>query len=107
MKAYLHFAALCIALAGHAARADDVDRYTAQQQRVYGLPAVVTGLIRDGRLVDKRAIGLANIELGVPATTEQVFEIGSISKQFHRLRHPHAAGAGQGRSRGTRRPLPC
>ena len=75
-------AALCLTAAGQPSQADEIDRYIAQEQRLYGLPAVVVGVIRDGRLVEKRANGLVNVELGVRATTEHVFEIGSISKQF-------------------------
>jgi len=65
-----------------AARADAIDRYLARQQSVYGVPAIVVGVIRDGKLVEQRARGLANVELGVKATPRHVFEIGSISKQF-------------------------
>ena len=64
------------------ARADEIDRFIAQEQHVYELPAVVVGVIRDGKLVDARASGLVNIELGVKASADHVFEIGSISKQF-------------------------
>ena len=49
---------------------------------LYGLPAVVLAVIRDGNVIDARARGSANVELNVKATTRQVFEIGSISKQF-------------------------
>jgi CubicO group peptidase (beta-lactamase class C family) len=64
------------------ARADDIDRFIAQEQRLYDLPAVVAGVIQEGRLTDARASGLVNVELGVKASTDHVFEIGSISKQF-------------------------
>jgi len=73
---------VCVAVASFCARADDVDRYIAQERRLYGLPAVVLGVYREGRLVDQRASGFANLELQVPASTANVFEIGSISKQF-------------------------
>lgn len=72
----------CVAAAVFCARADDVDRYIAQESRLSGLPAVVLGVIRDGQLVDQRAAGFANLELQVPANPDNVFEIGSISKQF-------------------------
>jgi CubicO group peptidase (beta-lactamase class C family) len=65
-----------------AARADELDAYLRRQQDVYQIPAIVVGVIRGGELVDSRAVGLANVELDVPATTRHVFEIGSISKQF-------------------------
>jgi CubicO group peptidase (beta-lactamase class C family) len=65
-----------------ATQADDLDAYLQRQQDVYEIPGMVVGVFRQGDLVDSRAIGLANVELRVPATTQQVFEIGSISKQF-------------------------
>ena len=43
---------------------------------------MVLGVIRNGRLVDTRVRGFANLELGVKANAQHVFEIGSISKQF-------------------------
>ncbi len=73
---------LCLAAIASAAPADEIDRYVAQEQSVYGVPAIVVGVYRDGELVDERAIGLSNVELGVVATPKHAFEIGSISKQF-------------------------
>jgi CubicO group peptidase (beta-lactamase class C family) len=46
------------------------------------MPAIVVGTIGDGKLVDSRAVGLANVELSVPATSQHALEIGSITKQF-------------------------
>lgn len=63
-------------------RADELDRYIAQQTKVHRFPGVVLGVLRDGRLVDVRARGMANVELGVRADRRHRFEIGSISKQF-------------------------
>jgi len=65
-----------------AARADAIDRYIDNALRLYGMPAVVVGVIRDGKLVDVRARGVSNVELGVRASPRHVFEIASISKQF-------------------------
>lgn len=39
-------------------------------------------ILRDGKLVFARGYGLANLELGVPATAKTVFRIGSLTKQF-------------------------
>ena len=76
------FTLFFLAMWAVAARADEFDDYLRRQQDVYQIPAIVVGVIRDGELVDSRAVGLANVELDVPATTRHVFEIGSISKQF-------------------------
>jgi CubicO group peptidase (beta-lactamase class C family) len=64
------------------ARADELDRYMARERAIYRMPALVVGIIRAGHLVDSRALGLANVELNVPASSRHVFEIASISKQF-------------------------
>lgn len=64
------------------AQADVIDRYLARERALYEVPAIVVGVIRKGRLVDQRVVGLAQVELGVRARTDHVFELGSISKQF-------------------------
>lgn len=46
-------------------QADDIDRYIAQEQRLYDLPAVVVGVTRDGQLIDERVSGYVDLELGV------------------------------------------
>ncbi|MEO5734714.1 MAG: serine hydrolase domain-containing protein [Rubrivivax sp.] len=63
-------------------QADEIDRFAAQTLRVYGVPGLVVGVYRDGRLVSARALGQAQLELKVKARVDHVFEIGSISKQF-------------------------
>jgi CubicO group peptidase (beta-lactamase class C family) len=50
-----------------------------QRQRIPGLAVAV---LKDGAIVKARAFGLANVELEVPASTESVFEIASITKTF-------------------------
>lgn len=67
---------------GVPARADELDAYLQRQREVYQIPALVVGVLRAGELADSRAIGLSNVELSVPASTQHIFEIGSISKQF-------------------------
>lgn len=49
-------------------------------------PANVPGatflISRNGNVIYKKAFGLANLELNVPMETDNVFEIGSMTKQF-------------------------
>jgi CubicO group peptidase (beta-lactamase class C family) len=47
-----------------------------------GSPGCSLGVIRDGDFVYRRAHGLANLELGVSLSTQSVFYMGSVSKQF-------------------------
>lgn len=46
------------------------------------LPGVAVLVIKDGKPLLRKAYGLANVELAVPATPEHVFRIGSTSKLF-------------------------
>lgn len=45
-------------------------------------PGGVALVVRDGEVLYRKAMGMANLELGVPMTPEHVFRIGSITKQF-------------------------
>lgn len=45
-------------------------------------PGCVIGITQDGKTVIQKAYGLAVLEHDIPNTTETLFEIGSVSKQF-------------------------
>jgi CubicO group peptidase (beta-lactamase class C family) len=45
-------------------------------------PGCALGVIRDGNFIYKRGYGQGSLELGVPLTSESVFYMGSVSKQF-------------------------
>jgi len=45
-------------------------------------PGGVFMIVKKGEIYFKKAYGQANLELGVPMTTENVFQIGSMTKQF-------------------------
>lgn len=57
------------------------DRLLAEQFHSDG-PGATALIARDGRILYKKAFGMANIELQVPMQAENVFRIGSITKQF-------------------------
>lgn len=61
---------------------DSLDRYIREDMKARHIPAVVFGVFKDGKMLRSGAYGFANLELGVRATTDTVFEIGSVSKQF-------------------------
>lgn len=65
-----------------AARADAVDDYLRMQMRERHIPGAAIAVVKNGRVVKSIGYGLANVELNVPATSETVFEIGSVSKQI-------------------------
>ncbi|MEO8172496.1 MAG: serine hydrolase [Sediminibacterium sp.] len=45
-------------------------------------PGVAVLVSKNGQVIYKKATGMANIELNVPMQTDQIFRIGSITKQF-------------------------
>lgn len=75
-------AVLCLLLASSLSFAESLDEYTKNYMKARGIPAVVWGIFKDGKVIKSQAYGLANVELNVPATTTNIFEIGSVSKQF-------------------------
>jgi CubicO group peptidase (beta-lactamase class C family) len=61
---------------------DQVDDYIRDQMKTHRVPGVVVEIARDGRVLKRKAYGVADIELNVPMRTDYIFEIGSITKQF-------------------------
>jgi len=45
-------------------------------------PGCALGIVRDGQFIYKKGFGTASLELGVPLTSQSVFYMGSVSKQF-------------------------
>lgn len=45
-------------------------------------PGAAVLVQKDGQAVLRKGYGMANLELGIPVTPENVFEVGSITKQF-------------------------
>src|SRR5262245_1570230 len=46
------------------------------------IPGLALAVVKDGKILKVRAYGLADVKSKIPATTNTVFRIGSISKQF-------------------------
>jgi CubicO group peptidase (beta-lactamase class C family) len=45
-------------------------------------PGCVAGVIHKGEYLHKKGYGLANLEYGIPLSSQSVFRVGSVSKQF-------------------------
>ena len=76
---------LCLAvplLAPRVARADAIDDFVQAQMIKQHVPGVAVGVVLKGKFVKERGYGLADVERNVPVTTDTVFEIGSVTKQF-------------------------
>lgn len=65
-----------------AARGDEVDEYVRGEMSRRHIPGAAVLVVRDGRVLKQKAYGLANVELGVPAREETLFQIESLTKTF-------------------------
>src|SRR4028118_663176 len=61
--------------------AKKVDAFLSQWDK-NDMPGCAVGVVRDGRLVYKRAFGLANLDYDVPNTPSTRFNLASVSKPF-------------------------
>ena len=61
---------------------DAVDRFVAAQMENQHIPGLSLAVIRSGEAIRAGGYGFASLELSVPVTSETVFQIGSITKQF-------------------------
>ena len=75
-------AALLTLAGAEPARADRIDDIVGAQMKKQHIPGVSIAVLRDGKPIKTKGYGLANLELGTPATPETVYQIGSVSKQF-------------------------
>lgn len=72
------------------AMAQDASRKTPEQRvdalfakwNKPGSAGAVAAVVKDGKVVLRRAYGAADIGLGVPNKTDTLFQIGSVTKQF-------------------------
>jgi CubicO group peptidase (beta-lactamase class C family) len=62
--------------------ADSVDDYIHEQMKARHIPGLVLIVLRDGKVAKQQSYGLANIELGVPASKDSVFPLASVTKVF-------------------------
>ncbi|OUS03098.1 serine hydrolase [Flavobacteriales bacterium 33_180_T64] len=53
-----------------------------QEKYPSNAPGATFLISKNGNIIYKKAFGLANLELNVPMQTENIFEIGSMTKQF-------------------------
>lgn len=63
------------------AAADTIDALVKASYLV-GSPGAAVIAVRDGKVVYRKAVGMADLELGVPLSPDSVFRLGSVTKQF-------------------------
>ena len=61
---------------------EDVDGYVQRFMSKRHVPGVSIAVAQDGRLVLAKGYGLANVELGVEATADTVYQLASVTKTF-------------------------
>src|SRR6478672_5373400 len=61
--------------------AEKVDEYMNAATRIDGFSGTIL-VARDGKPIVSKGYGLANIELNVPNKPENIFRLGSVTKQF-------------------------
>ncbi len=64
---------------------DAIDKIVAGEFARDNLGSVTVGVVADGRLIWTRSYGDADMEKRLPATSDSVYRIGSITKQFTAL----------------------
>ncbi len=68
----------------HAAEFDAIqlEKIAAHELIDTNTPGAAIGIVRDGRLVWSKGLGVANVETGQPVTPETLFRLGSTTKMF-------------------------
>jgi D-alanyl-D-alanine carboxypeptidase len=59
-----------------------IDDYVSAVMKKRHIPGVSIAIVKDGKLVEAKGYGLANVELSVPATEKTVYQLASVTKQF-------------------------
>jgi CubicO group peptidase (beta-lactamase class C family) len=76
-------ALFCILLLSFSALAQsdkEIDQFVLAEMQRKHIPGVTLAVVKEGKVIKSKGYGLANVELNVPATTDTVYKIGSISK---------------------------
>jgi len=58
----------------------DIDAEIRAEMDVLGIPSVVAGIISDGDIVWQKAYGYADVQRNIPATTNTIYTLMSVSK---------------------------
>jgi D-alanyl-D-alanine carboxypeptidase len=62
--------------------ADETDEVVRAHMQTLGIPGLSLAVIKDGEVIKEAAYGVANVELDVPASTDTVYVLASMTKVF-------------------------
>lgn len=65
-----------------ASRLAAIDAMVIRRMQMFNVPAYVLAIVKDGRTVFQKAYGYADLEKNIPATTDTVFGLASVTKSF-------------------------
>ena len=66
----------------HDALSDRVDKLVQDKMYNEQIPGLALAVIKDGKILKSQGYGFADVKLKIPVTTNTVFRIASVSKQF-------------------------
>src|SRR6476646_6091157 len=72
----------CGSLAGQQTALNAVDQYVSAEMSRQHIPGVSIAVVRYDSVLLRRGYGLANVELGVPASDTTVYQSGYLGTQF-------------------------
>ncbi len=81
-RSYLLSLFVVLATTATAQDLDAIDKAVVDSMEVEHIPGVVVGILKNGKIVDSRAYGFADLEKRIPMTVDKGFRIASISKQM-------------------------
>src|SRR5579862_679113 len=61
---------------------EKTDQYIRLMMSKKHIPGLSVAILREGKILKMQSYGLANIETGTAATSQTVYKLGSLSKQF-------------------------
>lgn len=79
---YLLALVFLLSLASKSVAIEDIDRLVKQEMQANQIPGLAVAILIEGELLFEQSYGLANVELDVPVTSDSVFELASLTKQF-------------------------
>jgi CubicO group peptidase (beta-lactamase class C family) len=82
MSAMLLAGQACAATGPAGSTMNKLDTFAASEMQQQKIPGMAVVIVQRGEVVAAKGYGYANVELGVPVTSETIFQAGSLGKQF-------------------------